>query len=254
MVDDRHTNALFMKDANAVIGLDFLPALREAHSQGAFVQWNHPGWKEPLKEPVPPLTTAFEEKLIQGVEIVNGPDYYAEVHPWTEANHMTITANSDIHAPVATDYAARKRPVTLVFARTRDAAGVRDALFAHRTAAWMNGQLWGDEEYLRGIWNASVTVERSALQFTGKSREAGIALRNHSAIPFRVRVQKAPDWLLMGGAELAAESIVPLGISVAKTAPAGSHHVEVELEITNLHPGPGRTLTVRMPLDANIAP
>ncbi|MGE5645434.1 MAG: PHP domain-containing protein [Acidobacteriota bacterium] len=254
MQGDLHTNALFMRDANAVLGLDFLSALREANKQGAFVQWNHPGWKAPLKEPIPPLTTAFGEKLIQGVEIVNGPDYYADAHPWTEANHLALTANSDIHAPITAEYAPRKRPVTLVFAKTRDAAGVRDALFARRTAGWMNDQLWGAEEYLRGIWQAAVTVEPSTLQFTAKARGSAITLRNTSGIPFKPRVGKTPDWLYVEAAEVPAERIAAMHVSIAKTAPAGSHRVNLELEITNLHTGPGRNLIVRLPVEISIEP
>jgi hypothetical protein len=50
-----HCNALFIKDANEVTGMQLLPALRKLRAQGAYLLWNHPGWRRPAL--VPPTST-----------------------------------------------------------------------------------------------------------------------------------------------------------------------------------------------------
>jgi len=42
-----HFNFLFIKDANAMDSVDWKKAVIQANEQGAFVFWNHPGWRSP---------------------------------------------------------------------------------------------------------------------------------------------------------------------------------------------------------------
>ena len=39
-----HLNALFVEDVDALDQPDYMKAIEAAHKQGAFIQWNHPGW------------------------------------------------------------------------------------------------------------------------------------------------------------------------------------------------------------------
>ena len=39
-----HNNAVFIKDANALLDTDPKTPFKEAKNQGAFVFWNHPAW------------------------------------------------------------------------------------------------------------------------------------------------------------------------------------------------------------------
>ena len=48
------------------------------------------------------------------------------------------------------------RPITLVFARTKDVDGLKEALVARRTLAWLDNQVWGDAALLTALWGASV--------------------------------------------------------------------------------------------------
>ncbi len=251
MEGDLHCNGLFVTDPNALMDLKLLPALRKLREQNAFVFWNHPGWKEKPRW-FPPIAAAYDEKLIQGMEIVNGADFYAEAYPWIEERKLTIFADSDVHAPIAADYERRGRPVTLVFAATRDAQGVRDALAARRTAAWMNGELWGAAEHLAALWYASVKIENPELAFTPDSRFSVLRLRNASAIPFRTRLEKTPEWLRVRAAEIRPESVTALGVDVSRQAPKGTHALELELELTNVHIGPGENLVIRVPVQVSI--
>ena len=158
MKGDTHFNVLFVTDQNAFLGLDLPVALREGRKQKGFIFWNHPGWKQTAAW-FPDVAALYDEKLMDGVELVNGRTYYQEAFPWIEEKRLTILSNSDVHSPTLPGYADRRRPVTLVFTRTPDVAGIREALFARRTAAWMGGEVWGNEEQLRGLWEGAVTVE-----------------------------------------------------------------------------------------------
>jgi hypothetical protein len=245
---DIHANALFVDEPNQFMGLRFLEAVRKARALNAFVFWNHPGWKGPAQW-FPLIASAYDEKLIQGMELVNGNSFYPEAYPWIADKSWTILCDSDVHSPMAPEYRGGNRPLTLVFARTADLAGIREALFARRTAAWMGGEVWGEPEQLGGLWEGAVKAENSPLSFAGGARTAALRISNSSAIPFRWRVTKAPEWLRFPGrGAVEARSLTGLPVSIARDAPAGRHEVAVELELTNFHVAPGQNLQVKLPL------
>jgi len=246
---DTHCNALFVTDPNALRGLKLIEALQKARAQDAFVFWNHPGWKQ-TAEWFPLIASAYDQKLIQGMEIVNGDTFYPEAYPWIEEKKLTIMANSDEHVPALPGQAGTLRPVTLVFARTADLDGVREALFQRRTAAWMGGELWGPEEFLKGLYQGAVKVETPELKLRARGTGAALRIRNDSALPFKMRIRQAPQWLrgIEGAAQLRGQRILAVSLSVAKGTPPGSKQVDIELEITNFHIGPGNNLLVHLPL------
>jgi hypothetical protein len=247
-----HCNALFIKDANAVDGMDLLPALRKLRAQGAYLLWNHPGWRRPAIW-YPDIDAAYGEKLIDGFEIVNDSEIYPDTLAWSEEKELALFANSDVHATFEPQDARTRRPITLVFARTADLAGLREALDARRTAAWFRDDVWGAEEFLRPLWQGAVKMEPARLVLSLPARRSGIRIENSSAIPFRVKVKSAPAWLSFSAGEVPAQRIVFAGVNAAKDAPVGEHQVEVMLEITNLHVAPGKNLTVSLPLQVRVA-
>jgi 3',5'-nucleoside bisphosphate phosphatase len=247
-----HCNALFVSDPNAFEGLGLQAALRKARNQDAFVFWNHPGWKQAPRW-FPLIASAYEEKLINGMELVNGLTFYSEAYPWIEEKKLTILANSDVHAPIAFEYHdPRTRPITLVFARTADAGGVREALLARRTAAWMGGEVWGAEEFLNGFWERSIEPGKANFRFTRGTRSATLQIRNRFAIPYLLHVAKTVSWLAVGAGEIPAEGVAAVSLALLKDAPEGMHSVELEFEVTNLHVAPRRNLTVRLPITVEI--
>lgn len=247
-----HFNALFVTDADALDTPELIEALRRARAQGAFVFWNHPAFRVARAEWFPPIAAAYAQQLFQGMELVNGPSFYPEVYPWIEEKQLTILSNSDAHDPVPPRERSGVRPMTLIFARTADAAGVRDALFARRTAAWMGGELWGAEEHVRGLWSAAVTIETGRVQ-GARSAFPLIRVRNASAIPFRVRAREAPGWFRLEPATIEAEKTSLLRAQIAAAAPGGVTSFDLSLELTNVHPGPGRNLVVRVPLTVDVS-
>ena len=247
-----HFNALFVTDPNALNVPDLFEALRRARAQDAFVFWNHPEYGVPKSEWFPPIAAAHQEKLFQGMELVNGTNFYAGAYPWIEEKNLTIISTSDIHDPMPPRIVHGIRPITLLFVRTADAAGVREALLARRTVAWMGGQLWGAEPILRGLWQAAVRVENPELSYRGRGTHLALRIRNNSAIPFRLRIRQSPAWFHLGTKLIPAEGTSVLFPYIAREAPEGTHRFELELELTNLHTGPGRNLVVRVPLSVNV--
>ena len=241
----QHFNALFVTDANALnVPNDLMEALRRAKAQQAFVFWDHPGYRVARPQWFAPIARAFEAGLFQGMELVNGPDFYDDAYPWIAERQLTILANSDAHDPIPPRAAGFRRPITLLFARTADLDGVRDALTSRRTAAWLRDDVWGAEEHLRGIWNGAIAIDTPT-----PARNPILRVRNSSAIPMRVAVRRAPAWLSLAGTiTLDAGSVTVLRPSFDAATPAGEHKIDLEMEVTNLHVGPGRNLTVTMPL------
>jgi 3',5'-nucleoside bisphosphate phosphatase len=214
---------------------------------------NHPGFRVARAEWFPAVADAFRQQLFQGIELVNGPNFYAEAYPWIDEKRLTILANSDAHDPVPPRDRGWLRPMTLIFTRSADAAGVREALLAGRTAAWMGGELWGPEDHLSGIWKGAVTIETPTLAGE-RSTFPLMRVKNTSAIPFRVRAREAPDWFRLEPGTIEAEKTSLLRAQVAAAAPRGATPFNLGLEITNLHVGPGRNLMVQVPLTIEVRP
>jgi 3',5'-nucleoside bisphosphate phosphatase len=241
-----HFNALFVTDPNALRTPDLMEALRRAKAQGAFIFWNHPRFRVARGRWFPPIARAYDEHLFQGMELVNGPDFYDEAYPWVAERQLTILANSDAHDPVPPRAAGARRPMTLIFARTVDADGVREALVARRTAAWLRDDVWGAEEHLAGIWNGAISNETPVVS---RRPAPVIRLRNASAITMRIALRGAPDWFLLPGTvEIPAQSVVLVRPTIAGTMPAGEHKIDMRVEVLNLHVAPERNLSVAIPV------
>lgn len=156
-----HFNALFLNDVKPLDAPAFLDVIKEANQQGAFVFWNHHGWKgEEKGQWLDVHQTMYDNKWFQGMEIANGDTYYPSAHKWCLEKKLTMLGNSDIHDPdlrkesVSQDH----RTMTLVFVKEPTLAGIKEALLAGRTIVWFQDQLLGREELLRPFFNACVQV------------------------------------------------------------------------------------------------
>jgi hypothetical protein len=96
-------------------------------------------------------------------------------------------ANSDVHDVVERLYDFRTmtlRPMTLVLSTERTEAGVREALFAHRTLALFYNTVMGKEEWLEKFFHASIDVQPPH-QTTPERRFMHV--KNKSDVPFILR-------------------------------------------------------------------
>ncbi len=245
---DIHFNVLFVTDFDAYRGLDQASALRVARQQNAFVFWNHPGWRRPKAEWLPVVDEYYREKLFQGMELINGPNFYPDAFPWIEEKNLTLVCNTDVHGLTAWEYPNRTRAITLVFASAATLESLKEALLARRTVGWQGENLWGTESYLQGLFQAAVKAESSELR-ARPGATVSLRLRNDSALPFRVVVRQEKGWLRgVRPVELRGQTTAALPVSIAKEAPGGNHSTDLLLEVTNCHTAPGRNLQVRVPL------
>jgi len=186
-----HFNALFLSDVNKLDTSNFMDAFIEAGKQGAFIIWNHPGWKAQQPDTCKWWeihTELLNKGLLHGVEVFNEMEYYPIALDWCDIRGLAYTAASDIHDISATTYNLEKhhRPMTLVLTEELSERGIKDALFAKRTIAWFGDFLAGKEEHLKAFFMASV----SAKLFEENNRGQVYSLKNDSDIPFTL---KAPD-------------------------------------------------------------
>ncbi len=184
-----HSNAIFLKDANAMLVNDSIEVFREAKRQGAFVFWNHPNWLGQVNDGVARLTdmhkVLLKEKLLDGIEVVNDVTYSDEALQIALEHNLTIMGTSDIHGLIDWQYGVPEgghRPITLVFAKERSESSLKEALFARRTAVWFNNTLIGREEFLVPLIQQSLTAVNASYQ--GKSTVMNIEIANSSSTDF----------------------------------------------------------------------
>lgn len=176
-----HLNALFINDANVMDVDDPLVAIEKALEQGAFIQWNHPGWPDDKSTLYPVHDELLKAGKIHAVEVLNYMEYYPVAFDWCNQYGIAPMANTDIHDLISSTYGwgkGKMRPMTLVFATERSEKGIKEALFARRTAALFDGKLVGKEEYLMKLVQASLKIRR----INGST----IEVTNISDIPFEM--------------------------------------------------------------------
>lgn len=155
-----HFNALFTTDNNLIYDLDPVQSIRNAKAQGALVMHNHPGWTRSNIDFTEAEKVAYAEGLIDGVEVMNGTEFYPGVIDRVREYGQFIAANTDIHGSTAGDYRLTgvDRPMTLIFAKEKSLEAVREALEADRTLAYAFNTICGDEQLLKDFFVAGVKV------------------------------------------------------------------------------------------------
>jgi hypothetical protein len=185
-----HFNAIFISDANMLDTPEWKDAIQVANEQGGLVFWNHPGWRQPEEIPIwyQEHSWLLEQKLIQGIEIVNERSYYPLAHQWALDSGLVIFGNSDIHDPADKFYKrceGENRAVTLVFAEEKTSAGIKEACLAGRTAVYFKDMLIGDEKLMKELFLASVNYEITRITSGGK-QEMETYYKNNSSFTFKL--------------------------------------------------------------------
>lgn len=181
-----HFNALFTTDNKTIYDYDGIQAIRNARAQGALIMHNHPGWRHKTLDRTPFEEQAYAEKLIDGVEIMNGYYFYPRAIEEAKSRKWFMTATTDIHATTAQTYREKGylRNMTIVFAKDLTLKDVRESLEARRTLAYSFGVVAGEEALLKDFFTASIKTKKLAV---GK-KSAQVQLTNTTSIPFVVRV------------------------------------------------------------------
>ena len=161
-----HFNAIFLQDVNPLDTKELTDAMKAADQQGAFIFWNHPGWKPEHKGWFEVHTKLYDNGYMNGIEVCNGVSYYPEAHQWAIEKNLTMMGNSDIHQPVITDErtAEDHRTLTLVFAQEKSLASIKEALENRRTIVWYKNQLIGRRQFLEALVKSALQVSKPHLR------------------------------------------------------------------------------------------
>ena len=178
-----HFNALFTSDNNTIYDPDPMQSLRNAKAQGALVQHNHPGWTRKDMTPSKFDKEAYKEGLVDGIEVVNGLEFYPKAITRAQKYNFFLSSNTDVHYPIAERYGDEFRNMTLIFAKDKSLASLREAIEAHRTLAYSFGTLVGSEELLQKFFAASVSVRRIADNAKGRKQ---YILTNNSSVKWLI--------------------------------------------------------------------
>ena len=190
-----HLNALFTTDNNAVPAEDPLQALRNAKAQGALVQFNHPGTGRTSLDLTEFEINAYEEGLIDGIEIFNNNGFYPKAIDRALEKGLYMSGNSDVHTTTDIAYsdATLSRNITLIFAKEKTMEAVKDALMNQRTIAYGFDQISGEESLIKDLFNACVTAEFVRVDSKGNTI---FNLTNMSSLVFAVSLNGSnPHWI-----------------------------------------------------------
>ncbi len=223
-----HLNALFITDANALDVKDPLEAIDAARKQGGVILWNHPGWPDDKTTLYEVHEKLISEKKIDMVEVHNYTEYYPLAFDWINKYNIAPAATSDTHNAVMLEFGMEKcnRPVTLVFAKERSEASIKEALLSRRTAALFNNTIMAKEEWATKLFWASVNYRIISV----KEGKALVEVENVSDVPFVIKDTKGDVFTLP------ANKII-----------RRSFNTSGRLTVTNVYVGHNRHLTFAIP-------
>ena len=204
-----HINAIFLNDANKLLHpKDSLKGILAANKQDAFVFWNHPAWPAQRSDGIAKLDDfhkyLIKKKLLHGIEVVNELYYSEEALRLALENDLTIMGTSDIHGLVdwlfkvpddnesSNSTLPGHRPVTIIFSKDKSEDGIKDALFAGKTAVFYNELLIGKEENLKPLVEKCLVINNiNDLELgyseDGKSTIKKVEIKNVSDAPFTLK-------------------------------------------------------------------
>jgi hypothetical protein len=232
-----HFNALFLDDVTPLDTEDLVEAMAAADNQGAFISWNHPGWKPEHKGWFDIHTTIYEKQYLRGIEVVNGETYYPEAHEWALDKGLTFLANSDIHAPSLLDRTTseKHRPMTFVFTKDKTVGAIKEALVAGRTALWFGPQVIGRQEYLEALFHGATRIT----DIQRDPKVTRFTLTNDSDLPIELKLAGK-----LGPRELSLPGNASVRVRVG--VPAERERVNLSYTASNFLIGPEKGLPVRL--------
>lgn len=263
-----HMNAIFIEDANKIVTervrnrfenfknktgdwafidsidrnhKDYLLALEAVAAQNGFVFWNHPGppGKYDSLQIYPEHLDLVKKGLLHGIEVSGWGAYWPETFQWCLEHNLTLLSNSDYHYPDAISgplSRSKRRNITLVFAKEKTEAGIKDALINRRTAVWVNDDVIGRAEQLEPLFYEAVTV--SAPHYMDARRRKYARITNHS--DFLIHLQYA------NGRTSGYFDDLILNPRSSQIIHFNPGEKSIEGEILNFHIGPKENLKVTL--------
>ena len=240
-----HLNALFIKNANLLDRENVNDAIKEARDQGAFLLWNHPGWKAQQ----PDTTQWFDEHtlllkkdMLHGIEVYNSSEYYPEALDWAKEKKLTMFGNSDVHGPMVVNEG--HRPLTLVFAKSRTEGGVKEALFNRRTVVYFDNTLVGNSALLEPLFFASLKYDKVPLKLRNGGSKV-ISVTNNSDVDYELELIQpgvgidAPETLI-----LKAHHVTPITLSGNSDEIAWAKEINLYYNVKNMFTASDENLAI----------
>ncbi len=252
-----HFNCLFLEDVAALDQEDFWASMSAAVDQGAYIFWNHPGWRQKDEIPIwyDEHDSIYDLGWMHGMEIVNGSSYYPLAYQWCLEKGIPILGNSDVHNPTGLDFPSGSegtRSLTLVFARETNNDSVQEALLAGRTAVWRGNELYGQPAFLKAIFDESVRVISQPVILKGKNASY-VQVINESDITFKLTMGERLE-----GFSYATEMVLYPGrtailrLSNLIQGKEGKSDISIPFSVTNLFTGPDVHLSVTLDMQVNL--
>ena len=227
-----HFNALFTTDNEVLYDYDAMQTIRNARQQGALIMHNHPGWRHPTLDMTKFEEAVYAEKLVDGIELMNGPYFYPRAFNTAKEHNLFIASTTDIHPTTAQIYKQHDqlRNMTLIFAKELTLESIREALEAHRTLAYSFGTLGGDEKLLKEFFVASVATKPLSENKEKKSQR--VMLTNKSSLPYTLRVGKGNPVVLspLSSVIVSVKAGKPVSCTVLNMYCGEDQHPSVKLE------------------------
>jgi histidinol phosphatase-like PHP family hydrolase len=235
-----HVNALFITDASLMVVDSAWDAYAEAIKQGAFLMWNHPGWKSQQPDGIPRMYDIHRRLIakgwLHGIEYFNDSEYYPMVFRMAEENNLALMGNSDVHGTISEIYKPDEyihRPMTLVFAKEKTHDSLKEAMFAKRTMVFFRDMLIGREELARPFFNACISVGKPYYE---NDKNFFFEITNNSDIPFHLINGKANT---PANINLAANSVTRVVISKKAASP-------LVYDVRNVTTGENKVLKIEL--------
>lgn len=233
-----HFNALFIRDANLIAKDSVWDNFEESIKQGAFLLWNHPGWKAQEADGIPKLYDMHKRLIkngwLHGIEFYNDAEYYPLVFTFCEQNNIALIGNSDVHGIISESYKDQvHRPMTLVFAKERSHDSLKEAMFAGRTIVYFKDTLAGKEEYMKPFFYQCISVSKPYYQ---NDKTTFFEVTNKSDVPFYLinGLKDAPASIT-----LAANSVTGVAVSKKVASP-------LVYDVSNVITGEKKVLKVEL--------
>ena len=251
-----HFNTLFISDVEPIARANdaqedhqkgMLAGMKQAGAQNAFCVWNHPHWS--AHQPVEVKWHEEHEELfnkgyMHGIEVYNSCDGFSwEAFQWALDRNLTLICGTDVHTPMFMEYnfpAGELRPVTLIFAKEKSEAGVREALENRRTAVFADGCVYGSEELLTELLDACLEVYCVETQ----GNNLLVSLKNSSSIPMRMIGHSGHDGVAYHRFKIIDpfETQTYICRSLVYKTPLTMDEFTMSFELENFYTAPGKKL------------
>lgn len=251
-----HLNAIFIKDANALIKDDWKAVVEEVKKQGGIIFWNHPSWiaqqSDGIAKWYPEHDWLKQTGILFGLEVYNANVYSKETHQWCIDKKLAVLGNSDVHGPLYFEWQAEKvahRPITIVFANKFSSESIKEALLNRRTVVWYDQQLIGEEKYLQAIFDSSVTINKKEILANGNDW-TNIQITNNSDVEYQLKlVDENPYLQFPKELKIFANQTLNINLRAKKDDLPIKEKIEVRYEVMNLFISPDKHLIKNFSFD-----